>query len=75
MHSMIITEEQGVIEGVYGNGEFTLEGKMIGNVFKSTFAEGNNKGEFEFTLNPDGKGSSGKRKLDGEVQWNNWSGM
>ena len=61
--SMIITEEQGVIKGVYGNAEFTLEGRIIGNVFKGTFVEGNKTGEFEFTLNPGGKGFSGRGGL------------
>jgi len=73
--SMIITEEQGVIKGVYGNAEFTLEGRIIGNVFKGTFVEGNKTGEFEFTLNPGGKGFSGKRRLNGETSWNSWNGM
>lgn len=73
--SMIITEEQGVLKGVYGSEEFTLEGKITGNVFKGTFVEGNKTGEFEFTLNPDGKGFTGKRKLSGEVQWSSWNGM
>lgn len=73
--SMLIYEEQNMmIKGVYGDGDYTLEGKLVGNTYKGTFIEGNISGEFEFVMNSDGKGFNGKRRINGETSWENWSG-
>jgi len=73
--SLIINEEQGMLKGVYGDGDFTLEGTLSGNVFKGTFVEGERTGVFEFTMNPDGKGFTGRRKYNDETVWSSWNGI
>lgn len=73
--SMLIYEEQNMmIKGVYGDGDYTLEGRLEGNVYKGTFIEGNVRGEFEFGMNSDGKGFTGKRRINGETLWVSWNG-
>jgi hypothetical protein len=63
-----------MIKGVYGDGDYTLEGRLEGNVYKGTFIEGNICGEFEFVMNSDGKGFTGKRRISGETLWVIWNG-
>ncbi|HWQ29567.1 MAG TPA: zinc dependent phospholipase C family protein, partial [Negativicutes bacterium] len=73
--SMLIYEEQNMmIKGVYGDGDYTLEGKLEGNAYKGTFIEGNVRGEFEFVMNSDGKGFTGKRRINGDTSWVSWNG-
>ena len=73
--SMLIYEEQNMmIKGVYGDGDYTLEGRLEGNVYKGTFIEGNISGEFEFVMNKDGKGFTGKRRISGATLWDSWNG-
>ncbi len=73
---MTLTRDGNKISGSYemGNQHCTIEGKATRRRFTFTYQEPSAEGEGWFELSDDGKSFEGKWRVNGQEQWNDWTG-
>lgn len=73
--AVVLKQDGTKVSGIYAEEKYKLEGLIQGNILKGSFAEGDDKGVFEFTMHKDGGSFTGKYRYNGDEEWDVWSGI
>lgn len=71
---MQLSQSDGSVTGTYEVDQGSIEGTVQGNKLIGTWSEGEDAGEFEFTLSPDGNSFIGRWRDDSSGDWTEWTG-
>lgn len=72
--NMELTQSNGNVTGTYDFAQGSIQGTVQGNKLIGTWIEGEDSGEFEFTLSTDGDSFSGGWRSDPSDDWSLWTG-